>query len=102
MFQEDGRSWRGWLNSGWGLMRQSQISGNGEADASVLLSEIFEVKMPIRLPSVSNSPPPDEPGDMASIAPVTGVVAGAYGRFLIASIRRSASSCAELISVSDK
>ena len=63
--------------------------------------------MPIRLPLMSNSPPPDKSGDMASIAPVTGVVAGAivagaYGRFLIASIRRSASSCAERISVSDK
>ena len=54
-------SWRGWLNSGWGLMRQSQIGGNGEA-----------------------------------------VVTGAYGRLLIASIRRFASSCAELISVCDK
>ena len=31
-----------------------------------------------------------------------GVVAGAYGRLLIASIRRAASFCAELISVSDK
>ena len=69
---------------------------------AVLLSELFEVKMPIRLPSVSNSPPPDEPGDMASIAPMAEVVADAYGRFLIVSIRRAASSCAELISVCDK
>ena len=59
--------------------------------------------MPIRLPSVSNSPPPDEPGDMAALRLMTGVVAGAYGRFLIASIRRHAASfCAERISVCDK
>ena len=58
--------------------------------------------MLIRLPSVSNSPPPDEPGDMASIAPMAGVSYDAYGRFSIASIRRVASFCAEFISVSDK
>ena len=33
--------WRGWLDSGWGSIRQGQISGNGEADAfSALVGDI--------------------------------------------------------------
>ena len=34
---------------------------------STLSSAIFSVIMPTKLPSLSNNPPPDEPGDMAAL-----------------------------------